>query len=354
MRLLIATDAWTPQINGVVRTLGSLVAELERRGHVVEVLNPGDFPTVPLPTYQEIRLAWPWPASIRARIEAFVPDHVHIATEGPIGWATRHVCLQRGRAFTTSYHTRFPEYLLARAPIPLNLSYAALRSFHNAGRGIMVSTPSIEAELMQRGFERLMRWGRGVDLARFHPGAVLPDPSCGLPGDVLAGLPRPIFLTVGRLAPEKNLPAFLALDLPGTKLVVGDGPAMDELKQAFPKAVFLGPRSHDALPALYAHADAFVFPSLTDTFGLVLIEALACGLPVAAFPAPGPRDVIGDSGAGVLDADLKAAAMAALRLDRGRCRSHALGFTWERSADQFLANVAAAYTATPAALGRAA
>jgi glycosyltransferase involved in cell wall biosynthesis len=345
MRLLIATDAWTPQINGVVKTLQALIGELESRGVEVRVISPNDFPTMALPTYQEIRLAWPWPSVVHGRLASFRPDHVRIATEGPVGWAMRHACLQGGLAFTTSYHTRFPEYLLARAPIPLGVSYAALRSFHNAGHGIMVSTQSIEDELGARGFHNLMRWGRGVDLDRFRP---------DVPIGELPIWPRPIFLTVARLAPEKNLDAFLKLDLPGTKVVVGDGPMADDLRARHRQTIFLGARSHEQLPALYANADVFVFPSLTDTFGLVLIEALASGLPVAAFPVPGPRDVIGRSRAGMLSADLRAAAFGALRLNRDTCRQHALGFTWAASADQFLTNIDKAQTLKRTALERAA
>jgi glycosyltransferase involved in cell wall biosynthesis len=345
MRLLLATDAWTPQVNGVVKTLHALIGELSQRGVEIKVLSPGDFPSVPLPTYGEIRLAWPWPSIIREAMDSFRPDHVHIATEGPIGWAARHACLRGGRAFSTSYHTRFPEYLMARLPIPLDLSYAALRSFHNAGQGVMVSTQSIEDDLAARGFRNILRWGRGVDLARFHPDTS----TAGLPH-----WPRPVFLTVGRLAPEKNLDAFLGLDLPGTKVVIGDGPAAAALRDRHRQAVFLGVRSHDELPALYAHADVFVFPSLTDTFGLVLIEALASGVPVAAFPVAGPRDVIGKAPVGMLSDDLRGAALAALRLSRDACRRHALGFTWERSATQFLANIEAAQRLRRATLEQAA
>ncbi|MGL4637486.1 MAG: glycosyltransferase family 4 protein [Beijerinckiaceae bacterium] len=330
MKILIATDAWTPQINGVVKTLGATMRELTRRGAQVEVIHPGLFASAAMPGYNEIRLAWPRLSTIRSVMADFAPDHVHIATEGPIGWATRRICMQAGRGFTTSYHTRFPEYLRARLPVPTSLSYSALRRFHNAGDGIMVATPSIERDLVSRGFKNIMRWSRGVDQSGFHPAA-----DAGLPDS----WPRPIFLSVGRLAAEKNLEAFLGLQLPGTKLVVGDGPAADQLKAKYPEAVFLGAKTHAELPALYAHADVFVFPSLTDTFGLVLIEALACGLPVAAFPAPGPVDVIADSGAGIIDTDLKAAALAALRIDRTLCRAHATSFTWEHATDQFLANI---------------
>lgn len=329
-RLLIATDAWRPQVNGVVQTLSSLTCELRRRGTEVDLLAPGDFPTWPLPTYPDIRIAWPGAGAAAARIRQFAPDHVHLATEGPIGWATRKACLDRGIAFTTSYHTRFPEYLQERAPIPLALSYKVLRHFHGSAAGTMVATASIEAELTGRGFGRLMRWSRGVDLERFTPQAAVPTGH---------EWKRPVFLTVGRLAPEKNLDAFLSLKLPGTKVVVGDGPSAAQLRARYPEAVFLGMRTHDELPGLYAHADVFVFPSRTDTFGLVLIEALACGVPVAAFPVAGPRDVLGDAPVGVLSEDLRRAAIMALSIDRAVCRRHALGFTWQASADQFLANV---------------
>ena len=346
MKLLVASDAWAPQVNGVVRTLQATIRELESRGHEVRTITPGLFRNAPLPGYGEIRVAWPDQALIRETLRGWRPDHVHIATEGPIGWAVRRIARREGQAFTTSFHTRFPEYLRARLPLPMSLSYRALRRFHDAGRGVMVATPSIEAELRSRGFRAIMRWGRGVDLAGFSPDA---------PAESFAGLPRPIFLSVGRLAPEKNLEAFLSLPLPGTKVVIGDGPAAAALRARYPGAVFLGAKPPAALPAYYAGADVFVFPSRTDTFGLVLIEALACGLPVAAYPAPGPLDVIGDSGAGVLGEDLGEAALAALQVERKLCRAHAEGFTWTRATDQFLANVEraqAAETARPDASAR--
>lgn len=332
-RLLIATDAWKPQINGVVQTLTMLTGELERRDIVVDIISPDGFLTLPLPTYPDIRIALAGGYSVRERITVLDPEHVHIATEGPIGWAVRKVVLERNMPFTTSYHTRFPEYLARRAPVPIELSYAVLRHFHNAGAGIMVATPSLEDDLRQRGFANMMRWGRGVDLARFTPDA---PPAIG------HEWPRPIFLYVGRLAPEKNLDAFLSLNLPGTKVVAGDGPSADELRERYRQVVFLGPRTHAELPAIYANADVFVFPSRTDTFGLVIIEALACGVPVAAFPVAGPRDIIGQARVGVLSEDLRQAAMSALTIDREACRRHARDFTWERSADQFLANIAEA------------
>jgi glycosyltransferase involved in cell wall biosynthesis len=334
MKLMIVTDAWLPQVNGVVKTLTATIAGLEARGVVVQVVGPDQFRTMPLPSYGEIRLALARPAALRERIDGFDPDHVHIATEGPLGWAARHVCLRQGRCFTTSYHTRFPEYLRARAPVPLSMSYRVLKRFHNAGDGVMVATQSVEDELRERGFVNIMRWSRGVDLSRFHPDAPPPPESWS----------RPVFMTVARLAPEKNIEAFLELDLPGTKVVVGDGPSADMLRQRFPRAVFLGARTHDELPGLYANADVFVFPSRTDTFGLVLIEALAAGLPVAAYPVAGPRDIIGDSAAGALSEDLRQASLDALRLDRAVCREHALTFTWDHSVEQFIANIRQAHS----------
>ncbi len=330
MGVLIATDAWRPQVNGVVETLAATIAELERRGQAVRVISPDLFRRMPMPGYREIELAWPDQREMRRILREFAPEHIHIATEGPIGWAMRRIALSEGLVFTTGYHTRFPEYLRARLPVPVGVTYRALRRFHNAGQGVMVATPTMREELLRRGFSNVMFWSRGVDLAGFHP---------GVEAEPFAGLPRPIFLSVGRVAPEKNLEAFLALPLPGTKVVIGDGPAAGALKARFPDTVFLGARPHASLPAFYAGADVFVFPSRTDTFGLVLIEALACGLPVAAFPAPGPVDVIGESGVGVIGNDLQAAALAALAIDRVACRRHAENFTWARATDQFLANL---------------
>ena len=262
---------------------------------------------------------------------------MHIATEGSVGYATRRYCLAQGRPFTTSYHTRFPEYLAARAPVPEAWTYAWLRRFHGASSGTMVSTPSLERDLAGRGFTNLMRRTRGVDTELFRP----------QDSDALAGLPRPLFLFVGRLAVEKNVAAFLALDLPGTKVVVGDGPDRPRLQALAPEARFLGTQTGAALARIYAAADAFVFPSLTDTFGIVLLEALACGLPVAAYPVTGPLDVIAGTGAGVLDRDLRAAALGALAIPRERCRAEALRYTWAESARQFYANIAAAHARGP-------
>jgi glycosyltransferase involved in cell wall biosynthesis len=332
-RLLIATDAWHPQINGVVRTFEHMIEELTALGVDVTVLGPTDFRTVPCPTYPEIRLTIALPRTVRAALAGAQPDHIHVATEGPLGFAARRWCMSAGRIFTTSYHTKFPEYLRARAPIPESWTYAWLRRFHNAGSGCMVATPSLEKELSARGFRNLMRWTRGVDAGVFRPRRE---------GDKLLDLPAPVFLYVGRVAPEKNIGAFLSLDLPGSKVVVGDGPALASLKAAHPEVHFLGFREGEALAEAYRSADVFVFPSKTDTFGIVLLEALASGLPVAAYPVTGPSDVVGKEGIGVLDEDLGKAALAALDVSRERCRAYALAHGWRDSAQQFLDNILAA------------
>ncbi len=328
MNLVIVSDAWHPQVNGVVRTLESLAGELGRLGHSVAFITPDRFKTIPCPTYPEIRLVFRPGPGVARQIEENRPCAIHIATEGPLGWAARRYCLSRGLPFTTAYHTRFPEYVQARWRIPLGLTYWLLRRFHAPASAIMVATESIESDLHQRGFSRIRRWSRGVDTQLFRPRH-----------DANLGLPRPIFLYVGRVAIEKNIEAFLCLDLPGTKVAVGDGPQIEELKRRFPQTVFAGVREGEELARYYAAADVFVFPSRTDTFGLVLIEALASGLPVAAYPVPGPLDVIGDSRAGCLDVTLQKAALQALTLDRARCREHALLFSWEASARQFLDNL---------------
>lgn len=337
MRILIASDAWRPQVNGVVRSLQALARTAPAVGAAIDFLTPADFVSVPMPTYREISLALATPRAVSRRLAARY-DHVHIATEGPIGLVTRAVCLRERRCFTTSFHTRFPEYIQARCGLPVAVSYAALRRFHNAGAGVMVSTPSLARALDTRGFRRLLRWTRGVDHALFTPDA-----------KIALNFPRPIFLYAGRLAVEKNIEAFLALDLPGTKLVAGEGPARTALQARFPQAHFLGVKSSAELAALYASSDVFVFPSRTDTFGMVLLEALACGLPVAAYPVMGPLDVIGSSGAGALDFDLRAAALAALDIPREAARAHAAPFTWENCARQFVENIA--YARGAASLG---
>jgi glycosyltransferase involved in cell wall biosynthesis len=338
VKLLIASDAWHPQVNGVVRSLEQMVRRAPEHGFAAALLSVADFRSLPLPGYPEIRLAYASRERVAARWAAERPSHVHIATEGPVGLAARRHCVAHGLPFTTSYHTRFPEYLAARAPVPEAWSYAYLRRFHSAARGTMVSTASLQSELAARGFTRLMRWTRGVDTDRFRPAeAGAPPPA------ELAGLPRPLFLYVGRLAVEKNVAAFLGLDLPGTKVVVGDGPDRARLQALAPGARFLGTRTGAALSALYAACDVFVFPSLTDTFGIVLLEALACGLPVAAFPVPGPSDVVGGIRVGILDRDLRAAALAALDLSRAECRAEALRCGWDVSAGQFFGNIVEAH-----------
>ncbi|ACL59829.1 glycosyltransferase family 4 protein [Methylobacterium nodulans] len=343
MKLLIATDAWHPQVNGVVRSLEHMAKAGPALGVTPTLLTPQLFRSVPLPGYREIRLSLVTARGIAARWRDLAPTHVHIATEGPIGLATRRVCLSEGRPFTTSYHTRFPEYLAARMPVPPAWSYAWLRRFHGAASGTMVSTPSLERDLAGRGFRNLMRWTRGVDTDLFHPRDE-PAPKA------LEGLPRPLFLFVGRLAVEKNVAAFLSLDLPGTKVLVGDGPDRARLEALDPAARFLGTLTGQALARIYAAADVFVFPSLTDTFGIVLLEALASGLPIAAYPVTGPLDVVGDRGVGVLDQDLRAATLAALDVPRERCRAEALRYTWAESARQFYANIEVAHARGPAGL----
>lgn len=325
-KILVVTDAWHPQINGVVRSLERTAQELERMGVGVDFLTPQEFRTLPCPSYPEIRLSLTGPGRVRRRIAESGADFVHIATEGPLGLLARHAQLSRGQTYTTSYHTRFPEYVSARFPVPESWSYALLRRFHNSGSACMVATASLELDLASRGFRHLRRWSRGVDHNLFRPQSL----------DVYGDLPRPIFVNVGRVAVEKNIKAFLDLELPGSKVVVGGGPQLDALRRAYPHVHFTGPKTGEDLAAHYAAADVFVFPSLTDTFGNVLLEALACGVPVAAFPVTGPLDVIGTTGAGVLDRELGKAALAALDIDRERCREVALGYTWEKSARQFL------------------
>lgn len=328
MRILVATDAWHPQVNGVVRTLTTMADAASALGVDVSFLTPQSFATFALPSYPDLRLAFPGPARIARLIAEARPDNIHIATEGPIGLMVRRYCRKHHLPFTTSFHTRFPEYVSARSPIPESWVWSVLRRFHSASHAVMAATPALADELRNRGFNNVVLWPRGVDAKLFQPRTI----------DL--GLPRPVFLSVGRLAVEKNLEAFLDLDLPGTKVVVGDGPARAELERAYPNAVFLGAMHGERLAEAYAAADVFVFPSRTDTFGLVLLEALASGVPVAAFPVCGPRDVIGDAPVGVLDEDLGAACLAALKLSRDDCRAFALGQTWDASARAFVENVA--------------
>jgi glycosyltransferase involved in cell wall biosynthesis len=330
MRILIATDAWHPQVNGVVRTLTSLARSASALGSEVSFLTPEGFASVGVPTYPGLRVALPNRREIARRIEAAAPDAIHIATEGPIGWVVRAYCLRHRLAFTTSYTTRFPEYIAARSIIPPALSYAVLRHFHAAAAMTMVATASLRQELSARGFRKLGSWTRGVDTDLFRPD----DPA-------ELDLPRPIFLTMGRVAVEKNLEAFVALDLPGSKVVIGEGPQRAALARRYPKVRFLGEKTGQDLTSHLAAADVFVFPSLTDTFGVVQLEALACGTPVAAFPVTGPLDVIADHPIGALDTDLGRACIRALGMSRETCRNFALERSWENSARQFIGNLSA-------------
>ncbi len=330
MRILVATDAWRPQVNGVVRTYERLAAEAGKLGATLDFLTPEPFPTLPLPTYAEIRLALLTLREVEAKVAEFRPDYIHIATEGPIGLVTRSWCLRQSKRFTTSYHTRFPDYLSARLPVPKEWGYTVQAWFHNAGAGMMVSTKSLADELVGRGFQRIMPWTRGVDTDLFHPRAVRPF------GD------GPVFLYVGRVAIEKNIDDFLKLDLPGRKVVVGGGPELGVLTARYPEVLFTGPRGGKELAESYAGADVFVFPSRTDTFGIVLLEALASGLPVAAYPVTGPLDVVQPGVTGVLSEDLREAALAALTIDRAGLRASAMSFGWQACAHQFLDNIVVA------------
>lgn len=334
MRIMIVTDAWSPQTNGVVRTLAQTADWLRRFGHDVRMLTPGDFRSVACPTYPEIRLSLLPHGAVGARIGHFAPQALHIATEGPLGFAARRHCLRRDLRFTTSYHTQFPQYLRARFPIPLTASYQALRWFHGPAVRCMVSTASIRQDLMERGFKNLASWRRGVDTQVFKPG-----------GKEFLNLPRPLAAYVGRVAVEKNIEAFLQMPWAGGKIVIGDGPERERLQASYPDTVFTGFRFADDLAAHLAAADVMVFPSRTDTFGLVNLEAMACGVPVAAYPVSGPIDVIEDGVTGALDADLAAAARRALTLDPARCRAHALRSGWEASAREFEGNLAACRSA---------
>jgi glycosyltransferase involved in cell wall biosynthesis len=330
-RILIFTDAWTPQVNGVVRTLETLGRDLESRGFDVRYATPQGRLTVPLPTYPEIRLALLPRRKLERLVDDFAPDAVHIATEGTIGMSARAICLARALPFTTSFHTRFPEYVNTRFRfIPKPAVYAFLRWFHAPASAVMVATESLRLELEANGFSHVRIWSRGVDVDQFRPiaGASLP-------------FARPIWLYVGRVAVEKNIEAFLCLDLPGTKVVIGDGPARTRLTRTYPQVRFLGSKTGEELVRHYAASDVFVFPSLTDTFGLVILEALACGTPVAAFPVQGPRDVLGDAPVAVLDPDLRRACLGALAIPREAARAFARDHSWQNCTDQFLSNLPA-------------
>ena len=333
MRILLATDAWEPQINGVVRTLSRTVDELRAMGHEVDIIEPGQFKTVPLPTYSEIKLAVGCYSAIQDRLKEFEPEAIHIATEGPIGLTCRRICLEWKLPFTTSYHTRFPEYVSARLPVPVGAGYAYMKWFHKPSGRVMVATITMREELERHGFRKLALWSKGVDTEMFRPHET----------QVFEGLARPIWLYVGRIAVEKNLESFLALDLPGAKVLVGGGPQKEELQVRYPGAVFPGWKSGQELADCYAASDVFVFPSLTDTFGLVMLEAMASGTPVAGFPAPGPVDIIPGSGAGALANEaaggLRQACLDALEIDRGAVRTFAERFSWRACAEEFVRNL---------------
>lgn len=324
MKILIVTDAWEPQVNGVVRTLKMTRRELETIGCEVDVLSPQGFRSFPCPTYPEISLALTTRRELEQRIDAIAPDRVHIATEGPLGWGVRGIALRRGWQFTTAYHSRFPEYLHARFRLPLSWSYSVLRRFHNVAAATLAPTPAIVADLHARGFQRARLWSRGVDLAMFDA-----------EGERLPRNGQPVFLYVGRLAVEKQVDAFLKLDLPGEKWVAGEGPERARLEAAYPGVRWFGVLDGPALARLYRSADVMVFPSVTDTFGLVMVESMACGTPVAAFPVPGPIDVVGQSAGGVLHEDLHEACMRALQLPRDAVRKHAEQFSWHSATQQF-------------------
>lgn len=329
MRIAIVTDAWRPQVNGVVTTLTRTGEALTADGHEVRFITPEEHPTVPLPTYREIRLAvFPY-RRVAASLDAFCPDAIHIATEGPLGHAARRYCRRRGLPFTTAWHTQFPRYVRLRAPVPERWTYAWLRRFHGAAERTLVPTASMRDELLAHGFRNVVLWSRGVDTAVFHP-----RERTG------SGRQRPICLFVGRVAAEKNLEAFLGLILPGTRVVVGDGPDRERLARRYPDAEFPGYRFGDALAQEMAAADVFVFPSRTDTFGLTMLEAMACGTPVAAFPVTGPRDVVVDGVTGALDDNLRRAVMRALEINREDCAAHAARHTWQTSARTFAGHLA--------------
>ncbi len=334
-RIMLVTDAWEPQVNGVVRTLANTMRELQAMGCEVEIISPADgYKTVPLITYSEIRLALGAREDVEDRFLAFAPDAVHIATEGTLGWDARAVCLKHKFPFTTSYHTQYPEYVTARFPwIPLWAGYRYMHAFHDKSGRVMVATPTMMEQLRLQGFRNIALWSRGVDVELFHPS------KRGADGGVYKDLPRPVFVYVGRVSVEKNIEAFLKLDLPGSKVVVGDGPAREELKQKYPHVVFAGSKLGEELVRYYADADVFVFPSFTDTFGLVILEAAATGTPVAAFVAPGPKDILPGTNAGIVDKDLRKACLEALTLKREDARALAEQYSWRACAEEFRRNL---------------
>ena len=328
MRVLVATDAWRPQVNGVVRTYERLTEEALALDCEITLLTPSEFSTLPCPTYPEIRLSIPGYHYVIERLDLINPDAVHIATEGPIGWMTRRYCKKRGIPFTTAFHTRFPEYVSSRFGVPASWIYAIQRRFHNAGAGMMVASDSLAQELEARGFNKIMKWTRGVNTDLFRPRNVRQF-----------GHERPVYIYVGRVAVEKNIAAFLDLDLDGQKVVVGTGPMLEHYRSGYPDVIFTGKLIGEELAKAYASADVFVFPSLTDTFGIVLLEAMASGVPVAAYPVTGPIDNVVQGRTGVLDNDLAKAARTALSLDRDLVRQGALEYSWQNAARLFMSNI---------------
>ncbi|WP_144098081.1 glycosyltransferase family 4 protein [Croceicoccus sediminis] len=343
-RICIATDAWKPQVNGVVRTLVETVSRLVERGHAVELITPDQFASVPMPFYGEIRLALAPQRGVAKKLAKFAPDIVHIATEGPIGWATRNWCLKYGVPFTTAFHTRFPDYVAVRTGLSAERFWPLMQRFHAPSRAVLAATPSLRHELVGRGIGPVVPWSRGIDSAIFRADAV--------PDTRIAALPGPVLLYVGRVAPEKGLDDFLGRDHPGSKVVVGDGPALSALRARYPKAHFMGRITGRKLAAAYAAADCFVFPSRSDTFGLVMVEALACGVPVAGFPVQGPIDIVGPVGrggsnellgsVGAVDEDLSAAITRALMARREDCGRYGAEFSWDAATDQFVAALSGA------------
>jgi glycosyltransferase involved in cell wall biosynthesis len=325
MKIAIVTDAWLPQTNGVVTTLSRTRECIERAGHDVLLVTPDGFRSFPCPTYPEIRLAWRPAREIARRLDRFAPQCIHVATEGTLGLAARAYCRRRGLEFTTSYHTQFPRYVRMRAPVPESWSYAYLRWFHGAAMRTMTGTPSQRDELLRHGFRNLAIWPRGVDTALFRPR----EKSFG-------GFTRPVAMYVGRVAVEKNIEAFVTLEFAGSKVVVGGGPALESLRRRCPDIHFTGYKFGEELACHIAAADVFVFPSRTDTFGLVMLEAMACGVPVAAYPVTGPVDVVENGVTGILDENLGRAARAALGLDPAACRAQALRHTWAAATSRFL------------------
>lgn len=331
VRLIIVTDAWHPQVNGVVFAIERTAEELCKKGWDVKIINPMPYCSVPMPTYNEIRLAITSRAKIGKEVELFKPDAIHICTEGPLGLLARSYCLKNDLKFTTSFHTKFPEYINKRFFVPLKWSYAYLKRFHQPASNFMVNTPSMENELQNKGFKNITKWGRGVDVSLFKP-----------TNNTVFDFPRPIQLYVGRVALEKNIDAFLEIENVGTKVVVGDGPQLKELRSKYKEAVFLGSKSQDELADYYSSADVTVFPSKTDTLGMTNLESMACGTPVAGFPVPGPIDLIENGKNGYYHDDLGVAITNALKCKSKNCIEYAHSLNWENATEQFESNLVSA------------